>query len=161
MTINAITAALSEREVRDEALKADFQGELIRPGDPVYEEARQIWNGMIDRHPALIARCAGVADVMAAVRYGRERDLLVAIRGGGHNVAGTAVCDGGLVIDLSGMKGIRVDPVERTVRAEPPRRQTGRAACRPGRRRRWTRRRSRPSGRDTAAPVPRGMRGRA
>ena len=120
MTINhTIPAVLSEREVSDETLRADFQGELISPGDVAYEEARQIWNGMIDRRPALIARCAGVADVIAAVRYAREKDFMVAVRGGGHNVAGTAVCDGGLVIDLSGMKGIRVDPVERTVRAEP------------------------------------------
>ncbi len=83
-----------------------------------YEEVRAIRNGMIERQPALIARCDGVADVISAVNFAREHDLLVAIRGGGHNVAGNALCDGGLVIDLSGMRAVRVDPVGRTVRAE-------------------------------------------
>ena len=100
-------------------LKARFQGELIYPGVAGYEDARHVWNGMIDRHPALIARCSSAADVSAAVRFGRECDLLVAVRGGGHNVAGTAVCDDGLVIDLSRMNGLRVDSVRRTARAEP------------------------------------------
>ena len=101
-----------------EALNADFQGELLDPGHPKYHEARKVWNGMIDRHPALIARCQGVSDVVAAIRFARDQDLLVAVRGGGHNVAGTAVCDDGLVIDLSAMKGLRVDPIARTARAE-------------------------------------------
>jgi FAD/FMN-containing dehydrogenase len=109
--------------VLDDAALADlarhFRGELIRPGDPQYDAARRIWNGAIDRHPALVARCTGVADVQAAVRFARERDLLVALRGGGHNVAGTAVCDGGVVIDLSPMKGMWVDPAARTARAQP------------------------------------------
>jgi FAD/FMN-containing dehydrogenase len=99
-------------------LAQHFSGELIRPGDPLYDPARAVWNGAIDRHPGLIARCTGPADVRAAVRFARERDLLVAVRGGGHNVAGTAVCDGGLVIDLSPMKGLWVDPVARTARAQ-------------------------------------------
>jgi len=99
-------------------LARDFRGELIRPGDPPYEAARRVWNGAIDRRPALVARCTGVADVRAAVRFARERDLLVAVRGGGHNVAGTATCDGGIVIDLSSMKGLWVDPVARTARAQ-------------------------------------------
>ncbi len=107
----------------DDAALADlarhFRGELIRPGDPQYDAVRRIWNGAIDRHPALVARCTGVADVQAAVRFARERDLLVAVRGGGHNVAGTAVCDGGVVIDLSPMKGMWVDPAARTARAQP------------------------------------------
>jgi FAD/FMN-containing dehydrogenase len=107
----------------DDAALADlarhFRGELIRPGDPQYDAARRIWNGAIDRHPALVARCTGVADVQAAIRFARERDLLVALRGGGHNVAGTAVCDGGVVIDLSPMKGMWVDPAARTARAQP------------------------------------------
>jgi FAD/FMN-containing dehydrogenase len=107
----------------DDAVLADlarhFRGELIRPGDPQYDAARRIWNGAIDRHPALVARCTGVADVQAAVRFARERGLLVAVRGGGHNVAGTAACDGGVVIDLSPMKGMRVDPAARTARAQP------------------------------------------
>lgn len=101
------------------ALQAQFQGELIHPGVAGYDDARQVWNGMIDRYPALIARCSSVADVAAAIRFARECDLLVAVRGGGHNVAGTAVCDDGLVIDLSGMKDLRLDPGKRTVQAGP------------------------------------------
>ncbi len=101
-----------------EQLRARFQGQLIEPDDPVYDETRKVWNAMIDRQPGLIAVCSGVADVIAAVRYARERDVLVAVRGGGHNIAGTAVCDDGLVIDLSRMKGMRVDPGARTARAE-------------------------------------------
>jgi FAD/FMN-containing dehydrogenase len=108
---------LDERTVAERA--PHFRGELIGPGDPQYDTARRLWNGIIDRRPGLIARCTGVADVRAAVRFGRERDLLLAVRGGGHNVAGTATCDGGLVIDLSPMKGLWVDPARRTARAQP------------------------------------------
>jgi hypothetical protein len=93
-------------------------GELIRPEDPGYDQARQVWNGRIQRRPALIARCRDAADVMAAVRFGREHDLLTSIRGGGHAVAGHAVAEGGLVIDLSAMTGTRVDPAARTIRVE-------------------------------------------
>lgn len=93
--------------------------EVLSPADPGYDDARKIWNGAIDRYPAVIVRCRGVADIIAALRFARERDLLVAVRGGGHNVAGTAICDGGLVIDLSQMKGIRVDPARHLARAEP------------------------------------------
>ena len=99
-------------------LGGSLRGELLLPTSPYYDAARRIWNGAIDRHPACIARCTGVADVVAAVRFARERDLLVGVRSGGHGVGGHALCDGGLVIDLSPMKGIRVDPVARTVRAE-------------------------------------------
>ncbi|HEY1273359.1 MAG TPA: FAD-binding oxidoreductase [Thermoleophilaceae bacterium] len=95
-----------------------FCGELIAPGDSSYDDARQIWNGAIDRRPGLIARCASAADVAAAVRFARERELPVAVRGGGHGVAGHAVCDDGLVVDLSPMKSIAVDPQARTARAE-------------------------------------------
>lgn len=120
MTVtNRRTKTAVPERVADETLEENFQGELIRPSNPAYEEARKVWNGMIDRHPALVARCSGVSDVKAAVRFARENELLVAVRGGGHNVAGTAVCDDGIVIDLSGMKGLRVDPIERTARAEP------------------------------------------
>jgi FAD/FMN-containing dehydrogenase len=91
-------------------------GQLIRRGDPGYDDARRVWNGMIDRHPALIVRCRGVADVLASVRFASEHRILVAVRGGGHNVAGYATCDGGLVIDLSSMRHVRVDPGARTVR---------------------------------------------
>ncbi len=100
-------------------LRPAFRGELLWPGEAGYEAARRIWNGAIDRRPALIARCTGVADVLAAVRFARERELPVAVRGGGHNVAGTAVCDAGLVIDLSPMKGMRVDPAGRRAHAQP------------------------------------------
>jgi len=99
-------------------LRSAFRGELIQPTDAAYESARKVYNGMIDKRPQLIARCVDVADVMAAIQYGRESQLLTAIRGGGHNGAGLGTCDGGLVIDLSRMKGIRVDPAARTVRAE-------------------------------------------
>lgn len=100
-------------------LRETVRGELLRPGDRDYDEARKIWNGMIDKHPALILRCTGVADIRAAVDFARANDLLVAVRGGGHNVAGNAVCDGGIVIDLSRMKGIHVDPARRVARAQP------------------------------------------
>ena len=95
-------------------LGARFRGELLLPTSPGYDTARRIWNGAIDRHPACIARCTGTADVAAAVRFARERDLEIAVRGGGHNVAGIAVCDDGIVIDLSAMRAVSVDPVERT-----------------------------------------------
>jgi FAD/FMN-containing dehydrogenase len=98
--------------------RTDLRGELLRPGEAGYDGARSVWNGMIDRRPALIARCAGAADVVRCVNLAREHGLLVSVRGGGHNVSGNAVCDDGLMIDLSPMKSIRVDPVRRTVRAE-------------------------------------------
>ena len=110
-------SVVEEAEV--EAFKASLRGQLIRPGDGDYDEARKLWNAMIDRRPALMARCAGAADVIAAVNFAREHDLVLSVRGGGHNVAGISLCDGGLTIDFSGMKGIRVDPAKQTVRAEP------------------------------------------
>jgi FAD/FMN-containing dehydrogenase len=99
-------------------LQDGFRGELLRPQDPGYEDARKVWNGSIDRFPALIARCAGVADVIAAVKFAKDNGLLVAVRGGGHSFPGLSVCDGGIVIDLSLMKGIRVDPEACKVRAQ-------------------------------------------
>lgn len=102
----------------DERLRNSVHGLVIAPDDEGYDEARSIWNGAIDRRPAWIVRCTGVADVIAAVRFARELDLLVAVRSGGHGVGGHALCDGGLVIDLSPMKGIHVDPQARTARAE-------------------------------------------
>jgi FAD/FMN-containing dehydrogenase len=99
-------------------LAGAVRGELIAPGDDSYDEARSVYNAMIDRRPGLIARCADVADVIAAVDAARRNDLLVSIRGGGHNAGGLGVCDDGLVIDLSAMKGIRVDPDTRTVRVQ-------------------------------------------
>ena len=98
--------------------RARLRGALLGPGDTGYDAARQVWNGMIDKRPALIARCAGVADVIQAVTFARTHNLLVSVRGGGHNITGSAVCDGGLMIDLSPMKGIRVDPARRTVQAQ-------------------------------------------
>jgi FAD binding domain/Berberine and berberine like len=97
-------------------LRSAIRGELIQPTDAAYEAARTVYNGMIDKRPQLIARCVDVADVVAAVRYGHENGMLTAIRGGGHNGAGLGICDGGLVIDLSRMKGVRVDPAARTAR---------------------------------------------
>jgi FAD/FMN-containing dehydrogenase len=107
---------MSEQTV--DQLKSAFRGELIQPTDAGYESARKVFNGMIDKRPRLIARCVDVADVMAALAFGRENGLLIAIRGGGHNGAGLGICDDGLVIDLSRMKGIRVDPVAKTVWVE-------------------------------------------
>jgi FAD/FMN-containing dehydrogenase len=95
-----------------------FRGPVLEPSDEGYEAARAIWNGDIQRRPAVIARCTGAADVMAAVRFARERELPVAVRGGGHAVAGHALCEGGLVVDLSPMTGVRVDPLAATVRAQ-------------------------------------------
>ncbi len=96
------------------ALRQSFRGELLLPSSPGYDAARRIWNGAIDRHPACIARCTGVADVLAAVRIAREHGLEIAVRGGGHGVAGAAVCDDGLVVDLSAMRAVLVDPEGRT-----------------------------------------------
>lgn len=101
-----------------EQLRSALRGEIVLPEDATYDSTRSVHNAMIDKRPAVIARCVDVADVRAAIAYGRERRLLTAIRGGGHNAAGLGVCDDGLVIDLSRMKGIHVDPTARTVRVE-------------------------------------------
>lgn len=111
------TRALDASAVED--LRATLRGEVVLPSDASYDTARAIWNGMIDKRPAVIARCAGASDVVAAIRFARETGLDVAVRGGGHSTAGLSLCDGGLVIDLSPMRGIRLDPQRRTVRAEP------------------------------------------
>lgn len=95
------------------ALRGAFRGELIRPVDPAYETARRVWNGTVDRRPALVARCTGTADVAAAVRFAREEGLEIAVRGGGHSVAGHGTVNGGMVIDLAPMRGVRVDPDSR------------------------------------------------
>jgi FAD/FMN-containing dehydrogenase len=115
-TLDGTGARLLEATV--EEFKQSLRGQLIAPGDDSYDEARQVWNGNIDRRPGLICRPAGVADVIKAVNFARDQHLLVSVRGGAHNVAGTCVCDDGLVIDMSLMKSIRVDPVGRVVRAE-------------------------------------------
>jgi hypothetical protein len=95
-----------------------FRGQLIAADDADYDTARAVWNGAVDRRPQLIARCNGTADVAAAVRFARDHDLEIAVRGGGHNVAGTAVCDDGIVIDLSAMRAVSVDPAGRTARVQ-------------------------------------------
>ena len=121
-TTNPLHSHASAPRVDDAAVAAlenDLRGELLQPGTAAYDAARRVWNGMIDRHPALIARCTGAADVMAAVTFARDHSLPVSVRGGGHNVAGTAVCDDGLVIDTSPMKGIHVDPQARTAVVQP------------------------------------------
>jgi FAD/FMN-containing dehydrogenase len=104
---------------RVEDLRARLRGPLLQAGEAGYDAARAIWNGMIDRHPALIVRASGAADVRTTVRFAREHDLLLGIKGGGHNIAGTAVPDGGLMLDLSALKGIHVDLESRTVRVQP------------------------------------------
>ena len=101
-----------------DALRAQLHGPLLLPSDEGYDDPRRIWNGMIDRQPALIARCRGVADVVDAVNFARTHGLRVAVRGGGHNVAGNAVCDGGLMIDLSLMRGVWVDPETQTAQVQ-------------------------------------------
>ncbi len=107
------------REATVDELKTSLRGDLLQPGDPGYDEARKVWNAMIDRRPALIARCAGAADAIKALAFAREHGITVAVRGGGHNIAGNAVCDDGLVIDLSAMKSVRVDPEARRAWVEP------------------------------------------
>lgn len=102
-----------------QALASQLNGDVLLPGNDAYHGARAVWNGMIDRHPALIARCADADDVAHAVRFARENQMLVSIRGGGHNIAGSAVCDGGLVIDLSQMRDVRVDAASRTAYVQP------------------------------------------
>ncbi|TCC16872.1 FAD-binding oxidoreductase [Kribbella speibonae] len=110
-TIAADVHALNE-------LATDFRGDLIRPGDPAYDDQRRVWNGSIDRRPGLIARCTGVADIRSALAYARRTGGPVAVRGGGHSFPGHSTCDGGTLIDLGLLKGIRVDPVRRTARAQ-------------------------------------------
>src|SRR5258708_585223 len=115
-TLDGGTARLAPEVVQ--AWRGGFRGTVLAPGDPAYDETRKIWNAMIDRRPALIARCTGTADVVHAVRFAREHRLLSSARGGGHNIAGLAVCEGGLMIDLSMMKGVWVDPRAKTAPAQ-------------------------------------------
>jgi FAD/FMN-containing dehydrogenase len=117
MTTGGTETMLGDTAV--EAFKADLRGELLTPDGPGYDEARTIWNAMIDRRPALIVRCAGAADVMRAVDFARGNQILLAVRGGGHNIAGNATCDGGLMIHLAPMKSVRVNPETRRAFVEP------------------------------------------
>ena len=109
-SINISEESLSEFQSR-------LRGTLLHSPDPAYEEARKVWNGMTDKRPALIAQCQGTADVVAAINFARSNGFLVAVRGGGHSIAGHSVCDGGLMIDLARMNSVRVDPLARTARA--------------------------------------------
>jgi FAD/FMN-containing dehydrogenase len=102
-----------------DGLKARVRGTVLTERDDGYTAARSVWNAMIDRRPAIIVRCAGAADVREAVRFARDTGGVLSVRGGGHNIAGSAVCDGGIMINLSPMKSIRIDPVARTARVEP------------------------------------------
>jgi FAD/FMN-containing dehydrogenase len=117
MTLKGAETVLDSSAVA--AFKAGLRGALLAPDAEGYDAARAVWNAMVDRRPALIARCVGAADVIQCVNFARTHELLLSVRGGGHNVAGNAVCEGGLMIDLSPMRGVRVDPVNRTARAEP------------------------------------------
>ena len=120
-TLHALTLAGTDIELDAAAVtafKARLHGALLGPDDPPYEAARKVWNGMIDKHPALIARCTGVADVLHTVQFARAHDLPVAMRCGSHNAAGHATCDGGIVADLTPMKGIRVDASQRRAHAQ-------------------------------------------
>lgn len=98
------------------SLDSRLEGAVVLPGDGTYDSVRRLWNGACDRHPAVIARCATTADVARAVRFAREHELLIAVRGGGHSVAGLSSCDGGMMIDLQPMQSIAVDPVHRVAR---------------------------------------------
>ena len=113
-----MTLSTAPADAAVEAFKAGLRGELVQAGAPGYDAARSVWNGMIDKRPALIVRCAGVGDVIDAVNFARDNELLLAVRGGSHSAAGLAMCDGGIVLDLSPMQGVRVDPRARTVQAQ-------------------------------------------
>src|SRR3712207_5558342 len=119
MAVQQATTPVNGHGLLDQAALAEFatrvRGQLIDRDDPTYDEAHRVYNGMIDKFPALIVRCADVADVIAAVNFAREQRLTVAVRGGGHHGAGLGTCDDGMVIDLSAMRGVRVDPRARTV----------------------------------------------
>jgi FAD/FMN-containing dehydrogenase len=118
MATTTVDSAPTLDETAVQGLAASMRGNLIQRGDPSYDEARKIYNAMIDKHPALIAQCSNVADVIAAVNFARDNDIIVAIRGGGHNGPGLGTVDDGLVIDLSPMNGVRIDPAARTARVE-------------------------------------------
>ena len=112
----SVTASLDAASLGK--LRETFRGQLILPGDRDYDASRIVWNAIADRHPAVIARCTRAEDVVAAVRFAREHDLVIAVRGGGHSVAGFSTCDAGIVIDLSGMRAVHVDPVKRIARVQ-------------------------------------------
>lgn len=114
-----MTAVTKLAESAYETLEDEIMGDVLSPDDDGYDEAREVWNAMIEKYPAAIARCAGTADVIAAVNFAREHDLPIGVKGNGHNVAGNAVCNDGITIDLSGLTAVRVDPTAQTARVEP------------------------------------------
>jgi FAD/FMN-containing dehydrogenase len=116
-TLDASTKMIAQDTVA--ALRGKLRGTVALPGEDGYDAARIIWNAMVDRRPGLVVRCLGTSDVINAVKLARDERLLIAVRSGGHNIAGNAVCDGGLLIDLSLMKSVRVDPASGTARVEP------------------------------------------
>jgi FAD/FMN-containing dehydrogenase len=113
------TFAIASNHTTIQDFKARLRGELISPGDESYDHARMVWNGMIDRYPALIVRCADLIDILNAIQFARSQDLPVSVRGGGHSALGNAVSNGGIVIDLSGMKALWIDPIKRIAHAQP------------------------------------------
>ena len=113
--MNHNSSVISSEALQD--LAGRVHGRVLCPGDTGYDEARSIWNGMIDKHPAAIVQCRGTADVITAVNFAREASLPLSVKGGGHNVAGKAVCDDGIMIDLSSMNHVRIDPASRRGRA--------------------------------------------
>jgi hypothetical protein len=115
-TVNDGRVVVAEAAVTQ--LRTRLHGEVILPGDAGYDSTRRVWNGMVDKRPALIVRCAGAADVIGAVTFARDHDLLVSVRAGGHNIAGKAVAEGGVMIDLAGMRSVQVDPAKRTARVD-------------------------------------------
>src|SRR5438128_12284358 len=115
MTINSERQRVSESLIQD--FKTRLRGRLLRPGMDGYEDSRRIWNSNVVKRPSLIARCGGVADVVSSVNFARRNNMLVSIKGGGHSIAGLGLCDGGLTIDLTSLKGVSVEPVEKTARA--------------------------------------------
>jgi FAD/FMN-containing dehydrogenase len=116
VTLSGASISLSPSDIKD--FRASLRGPLLLASDEAYDQARRLWNGAFDRHPALIARCAGAADVVQAVNFARAHKLLTAVHSGGHSISGQSACDGGLMIDLSPMKGIRVDPTAKTASAQ-------------------------------------------
>src|SRR3989442_9132175 len=117
LTLDGRPMALGARDI--EAFQGGVRGSVVRAGDPTYEDSRKLWNGMIDRKPALVVRPTGTADVVECVNFARGRGLLLSVKGGGHNIAGTAVAEGGLTLDMSRMKGVFVNPTDRTARVQP------------------------------------------
>ena len=113
----SVASNIGEQALQD--FKNALQGQTILPGDAAYDGARQIWNGMVDKRPAVIARCANTSDVVASDEFARTNHLALAVRGGGHNIAGNALCDGGVVVDFSLLKSVSVDPHARTAHVEP------------------------------------------